>query len=289
MNIAVISTYFNRRKKTIACLKSLYSQKELKERNIELDIYFCDDGSTDGTSEEIREKYPAVHIIQGTGSLFWAKGMHAAWVEAEKTFHDFYLMVNDDVDFYDDMICSMLDSYEQSKSRAELVAIVGSTEDRNNGSWTYGGQNWNKKIRHEKYDAVLPDISCPECNMTNWNCFLIPEIMVKSLGIIDDYYEHAKADNDYSNRIVNSGNKIFVAKKYVGICQRNSLKNTWRDTSLPLRRRLELVKKPNGLPIKSELYYCKKFHGIMWPIWFAKRYVWIYTSSLKKTIKRRRK
>ena len=174
-----------------------------------------------------------------------------------------------------------IESYFENKDKAPLIAVVGSTED-GAGNLTYGGQVWNKKLLHERYDSVLPAEPCHECNMTNWNCFLIPREMVDNLGIIDGFYEHAKADNDYSNRIINSGNKIFVAKRYIGICQRNSLKNTWRDTSLPLKRRIELVKRPNGLPIKSEIYYCKKFHGKSWPLWVAKRYVWIFTSALKK-------
>lgn len=281
MKIAVVSTFFNRKEKTIACLKSLYTQNCLAEDNIQLDIYFCDDASTDGTSAQIEKEFPEVHIIRGAGNLFWAKGMHEAFGEAVKTQHDFYLMVNDDVDFFPSMLKDMLDSYFENENKAKLIAVVGSTED-GNGNWTYGGQIWNKKFLHERYDSVMPAETCNECNMTNWNCFLIPEKMIKNLGMIDGFYEHAKADNDYSNRIINSGNKIFVAKRYVGICQRNSLKGTWRDTSLPLKKRLELVQRPNGLPIKSEVYYCKKFHGKAWPFWVAKRYIWIFISALKK-------
>ena len=281
MKIAIVSTFFNRKEKTLSCLKSLYSQSCLTEKNIQLDIYFCDDASTDGTSIEIEKQFPEVHIVKGTGNLFWAKGMHKAFERAIQTEHDFYLMVNDDVDFYPSMLKDMLDSYFENKDKAPLIAVVGSTED-GAGNWTYGGQVWNKKLLHERYDSVLPAEPCHECNMTNWNCFLIPREMVDNLGIIDGFYEHAKADNDYSNRIINSGNKIFVAKRYIGICQRNSLKNTWRDTSFPLKRRIELVKRPNGLPIKSEIYYCKKFHGKSWPLWVAKRYVWIFISALKK-------
>lgn len=281
----MISTFHNRKQKTLACLASLYKQKRISDEKTVLDVYLCDDGATDGTTEEIRKYYPQVHVIHGTGMLFWAKGMSLALSEAVKTEHDFYLMVNDDVDFYQDMLVTMLQSYDLAKTRAKLIAIVGSTQSRVDGKWTYGGQQWNKKLLHERYDPVLPDATCPECNMTNWNCFLIPGQMLKEIGMMDDYYEHAKADNDYSNRIVASGNKIFVASKYIGVCERNPLTHTWRDVSLPLKERLQLVKKPNGLPYKSELHYCRKFHGKAWPLWFAKRYLWIYITACNRILK----
>lgn len=279
MNIAVVSTFHNRKEKTLACLKSIYSQESISD-SVKIEVYFCDDGSTDGTSECIRHDFPEVTIVPGTGNLFWARGMARAFGKAVEKEHDFYLMVNDDVEFYPDMLLTMLRSYKQTQAKAKLVAVVGSTEDEK-GNWTYGGQYWNRKLLHERYDPVLPGEPCQECNMTNWNCFLIPQKMVQEIGLIDDYYEHAKADNDYSNRIIRSGNKIFVANKYIGKCNRNSLRGTWRDTALPLKKRLELVKKPNGLPIKSEVYYCKKFHGHLWWLWVLKRYVWIYISAIK--------
>jgi GT2 family glycosyltransferase len=250
-------------------------------KKIDMYVYLCDDGSTDGTSEHIKMNYPQVVLVYGDGNLFWAKGMAKAMGEAINAEYDYYLMVNDDVEFFDDMIETMMRSYKKCEICAQLVAIVGATKDKFTDEWTYGGQIWNKKLVHERYDSVFPADNCPECNMTNWNCFLIPEKMIARLGAIDDYYEHAKADNDYSNRIINSGNKIFVADRYIGTCQRNSLVETWRDTSLGLRKRFKLVSKPNGLPFRSELHYCIKFHKWTALIWFLKRYVWIVISYVK--------
>lgn len=286
MKIAIISTFYNRKEKTLACINSIFKQQYLKDnREVTVDLYFCDDGSTDGTYEEIINKYPQVNLIKGTGSLYWAKGMSKALNQAIQKEYNFFLMVNDDVEFYDNMLETMIDSYYKTHRPEYLSAIVGSTQDKFSGEWTYGGQLWNKKFRHEKYEPVLPASPCCECNMTNWNCFLIPSEMLEKIGKIDSYYEHAKADNDYSNRIINSGNKIYVAHSYIGTCQRNSLIGTWRDTSLALSKRLELVKMPNGLPIKSEVYYCKKFHGKLWFIWVVKRYLWIYISWLKYKVR----
>lgn len=49
-------------------------------------VYITDDASTDGTSLAIRQYYSEeqVHIIKGTGNLFWSRGMYTAWKEALK-------------------------------------------------------------------------------------------------------------------------------------------------------------------------------------------------------------
>ena len=38
-----------------------------------------DDGRKDGTVDGIRDRFPEVEIIAGSGSLFWARGMRYGW------------------------------------------------------------------------------------------------------------------------------------------------------------------------------------------------------------------
>ena len=72
MKIAAIMTCHNRKNKTMACLKSLFTIIP------ETDVYLTDDGSTDGTSEAVLYTYPNVHIISGDGNLYWNRGMYVA-------------------------------------------------------------------------------------------------------------------------------------------------------------------------------------------------------------------
>ena len=94
MRIAAIITCHNRKDKTLACLKSLLQIAPT------IDVYLTDDGSTDGTSEAVRQQCPQVQIIQGDGNLFWSRGMYIAWKEAVKSDYEYYLWLNDDVVLY---------------------------------------------------------------------------------------------------------------------------------------------------------------------------------------------
>ena len=105
MRIAALLTCFNRKEKTRKCLESLFAVRPNS------DVYLVDDGSTDGTSELIAELFPNVHIIIGSGDLYWSRGMYTAWKEAIKEDYDYYLWLNDDVElrpfFLDELFNSM--------------------------------------------------------------------------------------------------------------------------------------------------------------------------------------
>ena len=89
MKIATLLTFFNRKDKTLSCLESLfkvcklYNEKSSSE-SIDLSVFLVDDGCTDGTADAIKEKFQdkPIHIIRGTGSLYWCRGMCLAWNSA---------------------------------------------------------------------------------------------------------------------------------------------------------------------------------------------------------------
>ena len=75
--IAVLITSYNRREKTLVCLKNLMEQKGVP--GLALSIFLVDDNSSDGTTAAVNAAYPSVTVIKGTGQLFWAGGMRTAW------------------------------------------------------------------------------------------------------------------------------------------------------------------------------------------------------------------
>jgi GT2 family glycosyltransferase len=80
MRLAVLMTCFNRKEMTLEALRSLFSQKQVEDLNVT--VYLVDDGSRDGTSQAVAERFPRVSILQGDGSLFWNGGMRKAFAEA---------------------------------------------------------------------------------------------------------------------------------------------------------------------------------------------------------------
>ena len=93
-SIAVLMTCHNRVNSTLECLAHLYEQTALDR--VVLSVYLVDDGSSDGTGEQVHERFPDVNVLKGDGSLFWNGGMHRAFGEALKVGFDYYLWLNDD-------------------------------------------------------------------------------------------------------------------------------------------------------------------------------------------------
>lgn len=281
-NIAVIFTYHNRKESTIRCLYTLFNQILVKNGKVKLHIYACDDGSTDGTSETIKKKFPNdVTIIPGSGNLYWARGMYLALKKAQEEKYHFYLMINDDVYFKSDMLEIMLNSYDHVNKKC--CAVTGPTEDKETGQYTYGGLVCKRefKIFHEKQSAVYPSYPERECHLSNWNCFLISQEYYKKIGSIDNYYVHSLADFDYSRRIRLSGGSIFVACDYIGYCKKNSIENTWQDPTLSIITRLKLANSIKAMPVRSYAHYYKKFYGFLWPL----KLILLYISIIQNCIR----
>ena len=83
MNLAILITSHNRKKITLKCLGNLLTAKNIN--TFDFDVFLFDDGSTDGTSEAIKDQYPKVNIVNGNGDLYWNQGMRLAWKTAAKS------------------------------------------------------------------------------------------------------------------------------------------------------------------------------------------------------------
>lgn len=260
-HISVLLTCHNRKALTDRCLDSIYRNIP---KNTVLDVYLVDDGCTDGTTEMVREKYSSVNLLKGDGNLFWNRGMYLAFSEAVKGDYDYYLWINDDDLFYDGFLDRMLNTHEILSLDSRKVILSGVMVDSDEDTQTYGGiyiipsfvplKMRQRKMR--KYPV--------KCDTFHGNCVLIPRNVVKTIGIIDPFYQHAFGDTDYGLRAVRKGCEVWMTNYYVGICDRHDSENKWLDPKLSFRERLKDYHKKTATPPKDWKYFCKKFCGWNW-------------------------
>ena len=73
-DLSIVILNYNTRQLTLDCLASLIKVKS----EVDFEIILCDNGSTDGSVEAIRSKYPSVIIVENNANLGFAKGNNAA-------------------------------------------------------------------------------------------------------------------------------------------------------------------------------------------------------------------
>lgn len=256
MKVAVIFTCFNRKSKTIDCIQRIVNSNP----SCRFSFIVTDDGSTDGTHialEKLKKKYD-ITVLEGDGNLFYSGGMHMG-MEYLKNKHDqkyeYVLLINDDVYFYPHSIETMI---SQSKEQKDAV-IVGAIQNEK-GSLSYGAIKYLHGI---KYRYLTIKEWYKPADTFNGNCVLIAYIWFNIVKTMDNIYRHSLGDFDYGLSLKRSGAKIYSSKEYIGMCNRNTIKNTWLDKSLGKLERIKKKEDLKGAPIKQWFYFLKKNFGIL--------------------------
>lgn len=276
--LAVLLTCYNRKPKTLECLQRLFNQQLTAE--VVFDVYLVDDGSTDGTAEAIRQAYPQVKILFGTGNLFWNGGMRVAFAEAIKGDYDGYLWLNDDTMLYPNALQTLLDTAAELATRGETKAIVSaSTQDPNTNEYTYGGmKQFGPLFPPFKCRPVEPTDAPQPCDMMCGNFILIPRSVVQLVGNLDPNLTHYAGDWDYGLRAKQAGCTVWVAPGYQGTCPRNP--KPAQGSTPNLKEGMKKIGQPKGLdlqtvtlqPFDEWKILSKRHGGILWPIFWLLPY-----------------
>ncbi|MCJ8211028.1 glycosyltransferase family 2 protein [Mucilaginibacter sp. RS28] len=265
MRIAVLLATFNRKDKTLSCLRSLYDQQ--LPSDITFKVFHTDDNSTDGTREAVKLSFPDVEILHGSGSLFWAGGMRNSWGAAVKEGFDYYLLLNDDTILLPHTVASLLDHVKAYGNGTDAV-VIGSTMDKDKEVISYGGQRLYAQDKVQYY-SVFSKTEAMECDMANANIMLVPDKVVKTIGILSGDYTHSIADFDYTLRAKKAGFKNIVVPGVSGYCV-DDHGNNWRSGRVPLRERIKYLKSPKGLAYYEYLHFIRQHFPKHLPVAFVK-------------------
>lgn len=252
--VAALLTVFNRKETTLRCLTQLYGQ--LPVEGCEVGVFLTDDGCTDGTAEAVREAFPKVHIVQGDGTLFWNRGMIAAWLAAaQHQDYDYYLWLNDDTELEDGALQRLMDCARATDGRTIIAGSCHAIGDST--KMTYGGLRKNGT-------RIMPDEKeTKPCDTFNGNIVLVPRAVYDILGTNDPYYHHGSGDFDYGLRAGEAGLTSIVAPGFYGACNRHERIGKWADKSLPFSVRWKNFNSPTGAAPREMFHYRRRHFGLV--------------------------
>lgn len=263
--IGVLITCYNRRQKTINCLKSLYDCK--LPGNYLLDVFLVDDASFDGTSQAVKENFPHVRVISGNGNLFWNKGMRLAWETATKTNdYDFYLWLNDDTILDESAIYQLFQTYEEiiSINQSPVIICGACRISAQVDQFSYGGRTAS--------GPVVPNGKIQSCKYINGNVVLVPKEIFQKIGSLSPEYTHGMGDFDYGLRAEKENYSCYTTKQFIAICPPNEGIADWCNPQIPLKKRWELFYSPKGLNIREYIVFRKRFWGLKWILYGMKAF-----------------
>ena len=274
MKIAVLLTCFNRKEKTKICLQNLYYQ-ELPD-GMSVDVFLCDDGSTDGTGAMLREEFPQVNVCKGTGNFFWGGGMRMAWSHALATASfDYFLWLNDDTFLIPQAIQYIWKDYLDIGRPVVLTAacsIPGAKQQ-----FSYGG--------HGSESPIFPNGKPQEVTFINGNVVLIPSLVVDKIGIISPVYTHYYGDFDFGLRAQKAGIPCFTTSAFYAECDQNQIPY-WAGPALSIKERWKGMKSVKGLALEEYIYF-KTYHYGRWVGFKSRVEVYLKVFNVKAYVKTR--
>ena len=251
MKIFVVIAVFNRKAYTLQCLQLLQ-----KQTYTDFEVVVVDDGSTDGTSEEINRYFPEVVIVKGTGDWWWTKSMNEGCKAAIDKAADVIITLNNDTIFNSKMIEGLLKLHQQNQDA--MIGCLNIVKKERDYIFFSGIKDivwWKaKEVKYHKaftlMDERITGLYPTKC--LNGRGTLIPVHMFKKIGGYNLSFPQYASDYDLALRVQKAGYRCLISydirvrsyieetgagKSFVKQTTRNflnSFKNPYSQTSLKM-------------------------------------------------------
>lgn len=212
--VYVIIPVHNRSHFTKACLDSLRLQTYPQ-----LVPVVIDDGSTDGTAEQLREFYPEVVLLRGDGELWWAgaTNLGVGLVLQRCAANDFVLLLNNDTAVEPSYVATLVRVCGQHDRRA-LVGSV-SVDIRDRATIADGGPhvNWrtakwgSSNVGRRLEDVRAEGVTSVDASVLPGRGTLVPVECFADVGLFEsERLPQYAADYEFSARAKRAGYRLVM-------------------------------------------------------------------------------
>ena len=258
--VAVVILNWNGGNDILNCLDSVF---ESTHKAIE--VVIVDNGSTDGSSDAIRLRFPQIHFINNQNNLGFAKGSNQGMDWALARGIRYALLLNGDARLHPDAIRELL-----SVATGENNAVVscprmylgGSPRESDRLWFVYGTVKlWAGLFQNPAFNHLdSPQWSRPrDMEYASGCCMLIPAAILERVGMLDESFFAYCEDIDFSLRVRRAGYRLrYVpsARLWHGSDQPTDRTRSARYRYLSTRNNLWVVRKHGSM---LELLACLFF------------------------------
>ncbi len=221
IRVEIVTPVHNRKNITLLCLKSL---SRLSTEKCEIHTIVVDDGSTDGTTDAIREQFPEVEVIAGNGDLWFTEGTNVAIRAALKHNPDYVLMINDDAVFDANFLNCMVETAEKHPhsvigsllllwDQPHKIFQVAPVWNTWLGGWRhwYSQTVWTVPGKPWKVDLIVG------------NCLLVPAQAFREAGLMNSQRYPNFGDAEFTPRLKRLGWQLLIEPRARVFCQPNAV------------------------------------------------------------------
>lgn len=253
IRVEIVAPVHNRKELTLLCLKSL---SRINSSGLDVGVVIVDDGSTDGTSDAIREYFPKVDIVSGDGNLWFTEGTNVGVRRALERNPKYILLMNDDQVFDEDFLVTLVETAEKNaRSVVGSLLLLWDAPHRvfqMSPVWSTLHGGW----RHWRSQTVwtVPDKPW-KVELIVGNCLLVPAEAVRECGLMNSKRFPNFGDAEYTPRLRKAGWNLIIDPRSRVFCQPN--------TPPGRIRKMGLVKLFNALfvDLKSFQSFRRRFYA----------------------------
>ncbi|MBS1603205.1 MAG: glycosyltransferase family 2 protein [Bacteroidetes bacterium] len=287
---SILIPIYNRLPITKQGLRALTSALEVYRRDgrqtCQFEIVVIDDGSTDGSSEWIGANYPSVHLVQGTGDLWWSGAINrGAEYAIGQLNSDYLLLWNDDITPADDYFVEAERVFEQPFAEGAVIGSKILVKEQRGKVWSIGGYFNRTWGRYGLYtDPGRDDAAFFECDWQPGMGTFVPVSLLNKHGLRwdDRDFPQYHGDSDFTLRCKRSGIPVRTALDLViynssetsGLGKITDLHKLW----------LSLTSMRSNYNVRKRLVFYRR-HGVM-PLFYwglGSTYFYYVGSFFKRT------
>ena len=274
---------FNNIKYTIDCLESLE-----KQTYGDYKIIVCDDGSTDNTTEIIKEKFSGVILLKGDGNLWWAGAINECLKYS--LYHgkknDYILLLNNDLVVKENYLENLVKSAKPGKVLGSIAVNV-----ENENEIVYAGELISKfsaksRMIHRFFNRYR-DLNEWDVDILTGRGTLFLLELLEQIGFMhNELMPQYGADVEFSVRAKKAGyqlkiNKSVMVYSFVRNTGKGSVyrKNNLKDFISSFAS----LRSPNYY--KCRYYFAKNFTPFFWlPVFLSLQFIRITGGFIKRYI-----
>lgn len=283
IDMSVVLVCWNNKDYLGPCLRSLYDGG-LQSK---FDVVVVDNGSTDGSQEMLREKFPQVMLIQNDRNLGLGKASNQG---IEATQGKFVLLLNNDTIVNGQSLDEMVEFLE---THPEAGAVGGKLLNPD-GSFQAGYANfstlreefliatgfgdriWSGYPSHRETDKIGP------AGWLSSACLLLRRSALDEVGLLDESYFIYGDEADLQYRLINYGWKVYYLPHVTTIHYGGRSMNRWRRRKMVYRGKMLFYRK-NYDPVRTGILRTM-FAGLS----LIKMLVWVGAFTLPRWRERAR-